>query len=73
MLHWYTCGADGRWAGGRAYGGVIKNISRMGRLPHFLRYDATLARAWDSAISCDSYLKIRFSEKIESEMERLVV
>ena len=55
------------------YGGVTKNISRMGRLPHFLRYDATLARAWDSAINCDSYLKIRFSEKIESEMERLVV
>ena len=42
----------GGWAGGRADGrtGVrayvhkITKISRMGRLPHFLRYEATLAR-----------------------------
>ena len=39
ILHWYACGADGR-AGGH----VITKISRMGRLPHFLRYGATLAR-----------------------------
>ena len=32
---------------GRAYGDVITKISRMGRLPHFLRYAAT--RAWSSA------------------------
>ena len=38
----------GRTAGGRAYGHVITKIFRMGRLPHFLRYGATLA--WSSAI-----------------------
>ena len=32
ILHWYACGVDGR-----AYGHVITKISRMGRLPHFLR------------------------------------
>ena len=26
-------------------------ISRIGRLPHFRRYGATLARAWSSAIN----------------------
>ena len=30
------------WTDGRAYGHVITKISRMGRLPHFLRYGATL-------------------------------
>ena len=30
---------------GRAYGHVITKIARMGRLPHFLRYGSTLARA----------------------------
>ena len=34
---------------GRTYGYVITKISRMGRLPDFLRYGATLARAWSSA------------------------
>ena len=34
----------GGWAGGRAYVHMITKISRMGRLPHFLRYGATLAR-----------------------------
>ena len=38
-----------RRAGGRAYGDVISKISRMGRLPHFLRCGATLARSWISA------------------------
>ena len=36
------------WCGrtdGRTYGHVITNMSRMGRLPHFLRYGATLASA----------------------------
>ena len=32
-----------RTDGGRAYGHVITKISRRGRLPHFLRYGATLA------------------------------
>ena len=40
ILHWYACGADGR-----AEGHVITKISRMGRLPHFLRCGARLARA----------------------------
>ena len=31
--------------GGRADGHLITKISRMGRLPHFLRNGATLARA----------------------------
>ena len=35
-----------RTAGGRAYGYVITKISRMGRLPHFLRH----GRVWSSAI-----------------------
>ena len=34
-----------RTDGGRAYGHVITQISRMGRLSHFLRYGATLARS----------------------------
>ena len=34
----------GGWASGRAYVHMITKISRMGRLPHFLRYGATLAR-----------------------------
>ena len=37
----------GGWAGGRAYVHMITKISRMGRLPHFLRYGATLARAYN--------------------------
>ena len=41
----------GGWAGGRAYVHMITKISRMGRLPHFLTYGATLARACSSAIS----------------------
>ena len=34
----------GGWAGGREYVHMITKISRMGRLPHFLSYGATLAR-----------------------------
>ena len=30
----------------RAYGQLMTKFSRMGRLPHFLRYGATLTRAW---------------------------
>ena len=37
----------------------------MGRLPHFLRYGATLARAKGSAINYDFYLKISYIERIE--------
>ena len=33
------------------YGHVINKISRICGLPHFLRYEATLARAWGSAIN----------------------
>ena len=43
ILHWFACGSDGR-AVGQTYGHAITKISRMGRLPHFLRYRATLAR-----------------------------
>ena len=40
ILHWYACGAvDGV---GQAYGQVITKISRMDRLPTFLRYGAPL-------------------------------
>ena len=39
VLYWYACGADER-----ADGHVITKISRIGRLPHFRRYGATLAR-----------------------------
>ena len=35
--------------GGRNYGHVVTKISRIGRLPYFHRYGATLARAWRSA------------------------
>ena len=35
--HWFPCGADGR-----SYGHVITKFSRMGRLPHFLSYGASL-------------------------------
>ena len=34
---------------GRTYGHEITKISRISRLPHFLRHGATLARAWSSA------------------------
>ena len=48
ILHWYTCGADGRSlgrAGGRAvYGHVITNFSRMGSILYFLTHVAPLAR-----------------------------
>ena len=37
--------------GGWVYGHVITKISRICGLPHFLRYEATLARAWSSAIN----------------------
>ena len=35
---------DSGRADGRAYGHVITKIFRIGRLPHFLRYGAALAR-----------------------------
>ena len=51
--HWYTCGADGRAAGGRTsgrvvYGHVITKFSGMGRftvLTHGARRRASRARA----------------------------
>ena len=36
ILHWYTCGADGRSLARSMYGHVITKFSGMGRLPHFL-------------------------------------
>ena len=39
ITHWFSCGADGL-----AYGHVITKISRVDRLPNFLRYVASLAR-----------------------------
>ena len=44
ISHWYVCDVDGR-TDGRAYGHVVTKICRMDRLPHFLRYGATLTRA----------------------------
>ena len=46
----------GGWAGGRAYVHMITKISRMGRLPHFLRYGATLAR---EALECSSAISFK--------------
>ena len=40
ISHWIPCGADGR-----AYAHVITKISRMDRLPDFLRYRAPLERS----------------------------
>ena len=40
ISHWFSCGADGQ-----AYGHVITQISRVDRLPNFLRYPAPLAHA----------------------------
>ena len=40
ITHWFSCGADGL-----AYGHVITKISRVDRLPNFLRYVASLAHA----------------------------
>ena len=46
--------------GGREDGHVITKISRMGRLPHFLRYGATLARKWSPAkifiFTCEHFI-----------------
>ena len=39
ITHWFSCGADGL-----AYGHVITKISRVDRLPNFLRYVASLVR-----------------------------
>ena len=39
ITHWFSCGTDGL-----AYGHVITKISRVDRLPNFLRYVASLAR-----------------------------
>ena len=38
ISHWFACGGDGR-----AYGHEITKISRMARLPNFLRYGAPVA------------------------------
>ena len=38
ITHWFSCGADGL-----AYGHMITKISRVDRLPNFLRYVASLA------------------------------
>ena len=46
----------GGWAGGRAYVHMITKISRMGRLPHFLRYGATLTR---EALECSSAISFK--------------
>ena len=37
--HWFSCGVDGL-----AYGHVITKISRVDRLPSFLRHVASLSR-----------------------------
>ena len=47
----------GGWAGGRAYVHMITKISRMGRLPHFLSYRATLARESREGSSAISMIK----------------
>ena len=39
ITHWFSCGADGL-----AYRHLIIKISRVDRLPNFLRYVASLAR-----------------------------
>ena len=39
ILHWYACSEDGR-----TFGHLIIKFSGMGRLTHFLRYEATSAR-----------------------------
>ena len=39
ITHWFSCGADGL-----ALRHVITKISRVDRLPNFLRYVASLAR-----------------------------
>ena len=44
ILHWYTCGADGRSLGQAVYGHVITNFSQMGSLLYFLTHGALLAR-----------------------------
>ena len=44
------------WSDGRTYGHVITKISRMNRLPNFLRYGAQLAsasRARGAPLSCN--------------------
>ena len=42
ILHWYTCGADGRSLARSVYGHVITKFSWMGSLPHFLTHGAPL-------------------------------
>ena len=51
ISHWFPSGTDGQ-AEGRTYGHVITIISRVDRLPNFLRCGVTLAhfaRAWSSS------------------------
>ena len=41
ILHWYSCGADGR-SGGRCTVTWLPNFFRMGSLPHFFTHGAPL-------------------------------
>ena len=48
---------------------MITKISRMGRLPHFRRYGATLARAWTSSKNnIIGVLEIYLVKKIRNEL-----
>ena len=49
ISHCFPCGADGR-----AYGNVITKISRMDRLPNFLRYGPGSAKNGFKATFCMS-------------------
>ena len=42
ILHWYSCGADGRSLARSVYGHVITKFSWMGSLPHFITHGAPL-------------------------------
>ena len=54
ILHWYTCGADGRSGDRSVYGHVITKFSRISSLAHFLTHSAPLRalRAWELHYEC---------------------
>ena len=58
IIYWYVCGADGPTR--RAYGQVITRISRLDRLPNFLRYGVPLARALH-ALWAPLWINVKFS------------
>ena len=58
--HWFPCGVDGR-----AYSHLITKFSRMGRLPHFLSYEAPSTRARGARLLVEVTLEKVYYSKLK--------